>query len=57
MHLAQALGVRMTAEGIENETQLSHLRELGCSQGQGFYFSPPRSPDKIDTLLAEDPRW
>lgn len=57
VHLAQALGVRMTAEGIETEAQLSHLRELGCSQGQGFYFSPPRSPEEIETLLADNPRW
>lgn len=57
IHLAQALGVRMTAEGIETADQLACLRALGCSHGQGFYFSKPRPAEDIGPLLHEDPRW
>lgn len=57
VQLAQALGVCMTAEGIETKEQLRELRELGCSQGQGFLFSPPRPAEEIEALLAEDPHW
>ncbi|GAA0738253.1 hypothetical protein GCM10009106_26220 [Sphingomonas japonica] len=39
--LADALGMETTAEGVENEGQLDILREQGCSQIQGFYFSKP----------------
>jgi diguanylate cyclase (GGDEF)-like protein/PAS domain S-box-containing protein len=45
---AHALGLSVTAEGIERTSQLKHLINLGCDYGQGFHFSPPltlRSPD------------
>lgn len=45
---AHALGLSVTAEGIERQSQLVRLRELGCECGQGFLFSPasmaPSSP-------------
>jgi EAL domain-containing protein (putative c-di-GMP-specific phosphodiesterase class I) len=44
LSLAQSLGVRVTAEGIERESQLAWLRERGCHEGQGFLLSRPLSP-------------
>jgi EAL domain-containing protein (putative c-di-GMP-specific phosphodiesterase class I) len=44
LSLARSLGVRVTAEGIERESQLTWLRERGCHEGQGFLLSPPLSP-------------
>jgi EAL domain-containing protein (putative c-di-GMP-specific phosphodiesterase class I) len=41
VELGQALGVTVIAEGIENQTQLNTLRELGCPLGQGFLFAKP----------------
>jgi EAL domain-containing protein (putative c-di-GMP-specific phosphodiesterase class I) len=41
LELGQALGVQVIAEGIEHQTQLDTLRELGCPLGQGFLFSQP----------------
>lgn len=45
--IAQHLGVRTVAEGVENETQLAILSDLGCTALQGFYFSRPLSPDAL----------
>ncbi len=39
--LADALGVKVTAEGIETEEDRDMLCALGCSSGQGFLFAPP----------------
>jgi len=38
---AHALGLSVTAEGIEQPRQLERLVDLGCEYGQGFLFSPP----------------
>jgi diguanylate cyclase (GGDEF)-like protein/PAS domain S-box-containing protein len=37
--LAGALGLRITAEGIETGEQAASLASLGCPQGQGYWFS------------------
>lgn len=39
LSLANALGMATTAEGIESEELARALTELGCSHGQGFFFS------------------
>jgi diguanylate cyclase (GGDEF)-like protein len=39
--LAKSLKIPVVAEGVETEEQLALLRELGCPQVQGFYFSRP----------------
>lgn len=39
--LAGALGITVTAEGVESVKQLEVLRDLGCAYGQGYYFSQP----------------
>jgi EAL domain-containing protein (putative c-di-GMP-specific phosphodiesterase class I) len=38
---AHALGLSVTAEGIENPAQLDCLVDLGCDLGQGFLFGQP----------------
>ena len=43
--LTNNLGLAIVAEGVERETQVTILRELGCHFGQGFYFARPLSPD------------
>lgn len=40
--LGQSLGLAVIAEGIESPLQLSELRALGCTRGQGYLFSRPR---------------
>ena len=39
--LAHSLALDVVAEGVENETQLEILRNLGCNKVQGYLFSPP----------------
>jgi len=39
--LARGLGVETTAEGVETEGQASVMRQLGCTQLQGFHFGRP----------------
>jgi diguanylate cyclase (GGDEF)-like protein/PAS domain S-box-containing protein len=49
---AAALGLSVTAEGVETEDQLERLRALGCQQGQGFLFSRPVPAADLPALLA-----
>jgi diguanylate cyclase (GGDEF)-like protein/PAS domain S-box-containing protein len=39
--MAAALGLQTVAEGVEDQTQLSSLRELGCDRVQGFLVARP----------------
>ena len=39
--LARTLGLKVIAEGVETPGQLASLTELGCDQGQGYYFGRP----------------
>ena len=50
--LGQSLGKRVVAEGVENATQLSLLRELGCDQAQGFFIARPQRAEQIERLLG-----
>jgi len=43
--LTNNLGLALVAEGVERESTVMILRELGCHFGQGFYFARPLSPD------------
>jgi diguanylate cyclase (GGDEF)-like protein len=42
--LAHALGLTVTAEGVETVRQARRLRDIGCDLGQGFYFGHPVPP-------------
>ena len=54
--LADDLGMRVTAEGIETGAQAEHLRALGVDHGQGLFFAPPLSSDEIAALLGRGAR-
>src|SRR5207245_522047 len=51
--LADALGMDAIAEGIETEAQLAFLQEIGCTHGQGFYFSKPMPALPATRWIAE----
>jgi diguanylate cyclase (GGDEF)-like protein/PAS domain S-box-containing protein len=51
VRMAQALSIEVIAEGVENETQLKLVRDLGCDLAQGFYFHRPLQVPQISALL------
>ena len=50
--MAHALGLQVTAEGIEHPSQVEQLRDLGCEYGQGFLYSRPAPAAEMQELIA-----
>jgi diguanylate cyclase (GGDEF)-like protein/PAS domain S-box-containing protein len=57
MAIAQELRIPAIAEGVETAAQASTLRTLGCTYGQGYYFSEPLTADEATKLLAQSPHF
>ena len=55
--LARDLGLRVVAEGIEDEETAVALRELGCEIGQGYHLGRPTTPEQILMRLQTQGRW
>ncbi|HEY8567229.1 MAG TPA: EAL domain-containing protein [Beijerinckiaceae bacterium] len=55
VHLGRALGLTVTAEGVETKEQHRFLQALGCHQLQGFLFSKPVPAHEIDRMLGYAP--
>ena len=53
VHLGNALGKGVVAEGIETASQFDQLREMGCRLGQGFFMSRPLAPTAVEMLLEQ----
>ncbi|MCM4079745.1 putative bifunctional diguanylate cyclase/phosphodiesterase [Paractinoplanes hotanensis] len=53
--LAEYLQLSAVAEGIENETQLNRLREMGYRLGQGFFMAKPLPADEAGALMSNAP--
>ena len=51
MNIAAERHMTTTAEGVETEQQRELLRALGCSEMQGYLFSPPKPAADIRQLL------
>jgi EAL domain-containing protein (putative c-di-GMP-specific phosphodiesterase class I) len=52
--LGARLGLRVIAEGIETEDQVSQLLAFGCQNGQGYLFGRPMTGDDMDRRLAAE---
>jgi diguanylate cyclase len=50
--LAHSLGLRMVAEGVENDVTYTALTRLGCDQAQGYYICRPIPADELDHWLS-----
>ena len=50
--LGHALGLTVTAEGVEDAAQVAFLQKLGCDEMQGYFFAPPLSAGEIDTRVS-----
>jgi diguanylate cyclase len=51
--LAHSLHLKVIAEGVETQEQLTFLRDLGCDQYQGYLRSPPVTADAFARLMRE----
>ncbi|MCB1498482.1 MAG: bifunctional diguanylate cyclase/phosphodiesterase [Bauldia sp.] len=54
--LAEALDLRVTAEGVETDDEAELLKAAGCAEFQGFFFAKPSAPDVISNLLQRQGR-
>ncbi|HEX5432817.1 MAG TPA: EAL domain-containing protein [Candidatus Angelobacter sp.] len=50
--LAQQLGLRVVAEGVETQEELDVLRQLGCDFVQGYLFARPMSVEDCEKFLS-----
>lgn len=51
--MAKGLNLKVIAEGVENEGQMSFLREHGCDEIQGYYFSRPVLAEDVPAILRD----
>jgi diguanylate cyclase (GGDEF)-like protein len=49
--LGHALGLAVVAEGVERESQIEQLRELGCDGAQGYAIGRPVSEEQLEAAL------
>lgn len=49
--LADALGLQTLAEGIEDESTMQRVADMGCALGQGYLFGHPRPADELHDWL------
>lgn len=52
LNVAKTLGIKTVAEGIERESQLNILRDIGCDYLQGFYLNKPVPLEKFIAMLS-----
>lgn len=55
VELAQGLGVKAVAEGVETQSQADLLAELGCHEAQGYWFGRPQPADFFLSQAKEGP--
>jgi diguanylate cyclase (GGDEF)-like protein/PAS domain S-box-containing protein len=54
--IATTREITTTAEGVETEEQSQALRALGCTEMQGYLFSPPVPPARLAKVLPRQRR-
>lgn len=52
-HLAQSLGMSITAEGVETAKQVEFLKVEHCTDIQGYYFSKPLPVEQFVQFMKE----
>ena len=52
--MGQALSLAVVAEGIEVQSQMTALQEMGCEMAQGFLMGKPSPAEVAESLLDGD---
>jgi diguanylate cyclase (GGDEF)-like protein/PAS domain S-box-containing protein len=55
--MARALGLEVTAEGVETQDQLANLKRLRCRRAQGYYLARPMPADAMTPFVDPSHRW
>jgi diguanylate cyclase (GGDEF)-like protein len=55
LKIAESMGMSCIAEGVEREAQVFELEQSGCRFAQGFFFSKPLDPSRIEAMLTWQP--
>lgn len=53
--MAQKMNLKTVAEGVETQSQLEILQDLGCDEVQGYLFSPPVPEQEFKAFLNQHP--
>jgi len=53
IEMARALGIKITAEGVETPAQQNWMLQLGCDSAQGYLFSRPLTADEFMRIFVE----
>jgi len=51
IQMGKSLNMRVVAEGVETKDQVLVLREMGCTEAQGYYFNRPMNAAEISNLI------
>jgi EAL domain-containing protein (putative c-di-GMP-specific phosphodiesterase class I) len=49
--LGKSLGIKTLAEGVETLEQLNKLRNTGCTEVQGYFFSRPKPSREVPAMI------
>jgi len=53
IQMAHGLGLKVVAEGVENEEIWNRLKQMGCDYGQGFWIAKTMPIDDLLTWIDE----
>jgi diguanylate cyclase (GGDEF)-like protein/PAS domain S-box-containing protein len=53
IEMARALGIKITAEGVETQGQQNWMQHLGCDSAQGYLFSRPLTAEEFAQVFVE----
>lgn len=57
LRIAKRMGMKTIAEGVVTHAQLEELRNLGCTEAQGFLFSEAVTVAEASALINTEYRW
>ena len=55
VELGHSLGMKVIAEGVEDQAAWDKLKSIGCDSAQGYYMSRPITVEKLHLWLRESP--